>query len=354
MSESESPKRGRKKKGADEQPEPVSQGEGPVEAAPTPPKPAQNPWLSPADDTAPRRSARMDDILRQRRPSPGSPLGLNRNALWLWGTLGVVSAWLLSTSIHVLAPNERGIVTTLGRYAGTIGPGTGFTLPWPIQSVTRREVGKEQVLLLPDQEAETLMLTRDGELIDVRTLVRWRVGDLKAFSYALPDGEAALRRLADSAVRAAVAELTFDELRGGKRQNELQQRVAQRLQRVLDAWGAGISVGGVELTAANPPAKLGDTFKKIEKANQDAGKNRDAAIAYAARVRYSAEAEAKAFDKAYDQYRIAPGITRERIYYETIERILRNNQVVIGGNGGGVTLPSPPAADKAAGQPGGQ
>lgn len=337
MSESESPQR-RRKKGDDQQPVPTGHDDGPgadpaVESASPP-----NPWLFPVAEAAPqRRSARMDDILR--RPGAALPGGLRGNAVWMVGALGLASAWLLSTAIHVLGPDDRAIVTTLGRHSGVLGPGTSLTMPWPIQHVIVREVGKEQTLLLPDKETETLMPTRDGELIDLRALVRWSVADIKAFTYATTDGEAALRRLADSAVRGAVAELTFDELRSGKRQAELQQRAAARLQRVLDAWHAGIRIGGIEITATNPPARLAESFKKIDQANEDSRKNHEAAIAYAARIRYSADTESAAFDKAFEQYRIAPAVTRERIYYETMERVLRNNPVVIGGSGPAAAQP---------------
>lgn len=339
MSESDGPKR-RKKKNEDLQGESVQQGENPPNPAPSEKAAAHNPWLSPADESAQRRSARMDDILRQRAATAKSRAG--GKAMWALGAIGIASAWLISTSLHVLGANEQGVVTTLGRYSGTLSSGMNLTLPWPLQQVTTRVTGQEQVLMLPGQEAETLMLTRDGELIDIRALVRWRIADLRAFTFAVPDGEAALQRLSDSAIRAGVAEFTFDELRAGKRQAELQQRIVGRLQRVLDAWKLGIAVGGVELTAANPPARLAETFKRIDKANEDARKNHEAAVAYAARIRYSAETEANAFDKAYQLYRIAPQVTRERIYYETIERVLRNNQVVIGNAGTGVTLPPPP------------
>ncbi len=356
MSESESPKRGRKKTpdkpaetpadtpetgAASPAPEPEPE---PEPGPPSEPEAPRNPWLPPAEaGAAQRRSASMDDLLRSRRPLPRGPLKPGSGAILGFAMVGVVSAWLLSSSIHVLAQGERGVVTTLGRYAGTVGPGLNLTLPWPIQAVTRREVGKELVALLPDKEAETLMLTRDGELIDVRLQVRWRITDLRQFTYALPDGEAALRRLADSAIRGAVAEMTFDELRGGKRQAELQQRVAQRMQRVLDAWKAGITVSGIELTAANPPARLADTFKKIGTAGAEARKNHEVAVTYAGQLKYNAEAKARAFDKAYELYRIAPDVTRSRIYYETMEKVLRNNPVVIGGTGTGVSLPPPPA-----------
>jgi membrane protease subunit HflK len=272
--------------------------------------------------------------------------------MWLLGAIGVLSAWLLSTSIHFLGPNESGIVTTLGRYAGTIGPGFNLSMPWPLQHVVTHEAGKEEPLLLPDKDTETLMLTRDGQLIDVRAQVRWKVSDLRAFTFGFNDSEAALRRLADSMVRTGVAEQTFDELRQGRNRAELQQRIAGRMQRVLDGWHTGVTLGSVELTATNAPAQLAETFHKIDKANDDARKNHDAAVTYAARIRSKAETETAAFDKAYGLYRIAPAVTRERIYYETVEQVLQNNPVVIGGSGAGV--PPTPLDDKAAAKPEGQ
>ncbi|MFN3516721.1 MAG: protease modulator HflK [Novosphingobium sp.] len=352
MSESEGPKRGGRKT-PDEPAQTPADTPEPGAATPAPetepgppatPEAPRNPWLPEGQAHAgKRRSASMDDLLRSHRPLPRRPLKPGSGPVLGLAVVGVVSAWLLSTSIHVLAQGERGLVTTFGRHVGTIGPGLSLTLPWPIQAVTRREVGKELVALLPDKEAETLMLTRDGELIDLRLQVRWRIDDLRQFTYALPDGEAALRRLADSAIRGAVAEISFDELRSGKRQAALQQGVAQRMQRVLDGWRAGITVSGIEVTAANPPARLADTFKKIGTANQEARKNHEVALTYAGQIKYNAEARARAFDKAYELYRIAPEVTRSRIYYDTIEKVLRNNPVVIGGTSAEITLPPPPA-----------
>jgi len=142
-----------------------------------------------------------------------------------------------------------------------------------------------------------------------------------------------------------VAEMTFDELRGGKRQAELQQRVSQRLDRQFLAMHGGVTVTGVEVTSAKPPAKLDDTFKKISVANDDARKNHETAVAYANQIKLTAEAEAVAFDKAYALYRVAPDVTRARIYYETMEKVLRNNPVVLGGTN--VTIPPPPVTKPA-------
>ncbi|MFM5954353.1 MAG: SPFH domain-containing protein [Novosphingobium sp.] len=350
MSDSDGPKRGRKKKadtstdGGQQEPQgeakPVPGNDAGATPADRPAKPPRNPWAQESADPQQRRSASIDDILRQR---PGRMQAALRGESPNWAALaliGVVAAWLSATSIHVLAQGERGIVTTFGRYSDTIGPGLHFTLPWPVQQVLRREVGKDMTTLLPEKEAETLMPTRDGELIDVRLQVRWRVSDFRQFAYAFPDGEAAIRRLADAEIRAAAAEFSFDEIRSGQRQGEMQQRVAGRMQRVLSAMRAGVTIAGVEVTDNKPPVKLAETFKKIGAATDEAAKNHERALTWAAQSRYSAQAEAEAFDRAYAAYQAAPGVWRTRMYYETMDKVLSNNPVVLDGKGG--TLPPKP------------
>jgi membrane protease subunit HflK len=355
MSETDGPKRVRKKaapKG--QQPQSADAAPGEDQAAPVAPsdaeteilpvaapaakgEPPRNPWASGGDDPGQRRSASIEDIFRSRGGGSGQPRGAPKPAWFGLAVLGVASAWLLSTSIHVLAQGERGVVSTFGRHAGTIGPGLNFTLPWPIQQVVRRDVGKEMVTLLPDKEAETLMLTRDGEVIDVRLQVSWRINDLRAFGNAFPDGDAALRRLADAAIRGAVAELGFDDVLGGKRNAELQQRAQARLQKLLDAMKAGITVSAVEVTQARAPAKLAETFKSLETATNEAVKNHENANKWAIQIRYAAQEEAQAFDRAYANYRLAPGVWRTKMYHETMDKVLNANTVVIGG-------PAAPAA----------
>lgn len=355
MSEPDGPKRGRKKAAPKAQ-EPQSaetapdvEGTAPIPAteADTPPvappapqgeKP-RTPWASTSPEPGQRRSANIDDIFRSRGGGSGQPRGAPKPAWLGLAALGVISAWLLSTSIHVLAQGERGLVSTFGRHAGTIGPGLNFTLPWPIQQVTRSDVGKEKVTALPDKETETLMLTRDGEVIDLRVQVSWRVNDLRAFGNAFPDGEAALRRMADAEIRGAVAELSFDDIMSGKRTAELQQRAQARLQRLLDAMKAGITVSAVTVTQARPPAKLAETFKTLETATTDAAKNREAANKWALQVRYSAQEEARAFDRAYANYRLAPGVWRTRMYHETMDKVLNANTVTVGGQTPPVATP---------------
>ncbi len=317
---------------------PAPAGEGP-----------RNPWLVPEPDSPPRRSASIDDIFRSR----GGGSGGNGAALgfrWLpWLVAGSAAAWILATSVHVLAQDERALVTTMGQYTETLGPGLHFTLPWPLQTMLRQQTGTEVRTAIPEKEAEALMPTVDGELISVAFQVRWRITDLKQYTFNLPDGEAAIRRLADAEMRAGVAEMPFDDLWGARRQAELQQRTMVRIQKVLNAWHSGVTISAVEVVRWDPPSQLSDTFKQISEARQKAEKNHVEAERYSDQLIQIAKARAQDFDKAYRTYKIAPAVTKRTMYDEMMAKVLTNNNVVLGGSG--VPAQLPPAGAKVAPPP---
>ncbi len=312
---------------------------------------SRNPWLSPDEaSTAPRRSANIEQIFRNLGNGGGSPRPAAALRWLPLAALGLLSGWLVSTSVHVIKPEERALVITMGRYTETLEPGLHITMPWPVQSVLRRDVGKEVTTSLPDKDAETLMLTRDGALIDLTFQLRWRVSDLRQFSFGLADPEAAIRRLADAEMRAAVAELPFDDVFSGKRQAELQQRVMGRVQTVLNAWHAGVTVTGVEVLRHGPPVKLAATFQKIVAARSAADKLHDVTLNWRGQQLTNANIELRDFNQIYAKYQIAPAVTRTKMYYEMMERVLSNNLVVVGGTAGPapVAPPAPPPPEPAA------
>ena len=303
----------------------------------------RNPWLNQEPDPHPRRSANIDDIFRQRS---GGGAGLRPR--WIGVIVGaILAAWIAASSVHLLERNEQALVMTMGRNTAVIGAGLHFTLPWPLQTLIRRDLGTDVLTQVPDKDGETLMPTRDGELIDVGFQVRWQVTDLKAFAFNLPEGEAAIRRLTDAQVRAAVAELPFAATFYGDRRGQLQLSAAQRTQRVLDTWHAGVKVVSIELVRVAPPAKLADAFQKITKAREEARRQHDNDEAWRQQELGNARSEAAEFEEVYAQYKIAPAVTRTRMYYETIERILRANPVTVGGT---APVNAPPPTSKPAGQ----
>ncbi len=129
------------------------------------------------------------------------------------------------------------------------------------------------------------------------------------------------------------------------------------MQRILDSYKSGVLIQGVAIKQADPPAAVNDAFKEVTAAQQQAQSYVNDANAYALQLRQKAQGEATAFDRIYEQYRLAPEVTRRRMYYETMERVLSNvDKTIIEAPGVTPYLPlnqtRPPAA--AIAEPGAQ
>ena len=91
---------------------------------------------------------------------------------------------------------------------------------------------------------------------------------------------------------------------------------------MLDSYHSGIQIQGIAIKQADPPADVNDAFKEVTAAQQDAKSYMNQANAYALQLTAKAQGEAAAFDKVYEQYKLAPEVTRRRMYYETMEQVL--------------------------------
>jgi membrane protease subunit HflK len=327
----------------------------------------RNPWLPPANAAPerPRRSASIEDIFKSRDQrgtgggggsgGPGRP-GMPRIPVrpdgksWLpLIVAGVALVWLGVTSVHMVGPKEEGIVMTFGKYARTIGPGVSVTLPWPIQQVEVTDVTSIQRYTIPEGEGEKLMLTSDQNLVDLSYLVRWNIKNLMDYRFRLSDPEDTVREVAEAAMRSAIAEVTLDGALSGSGRAQTEQAVRDRMQRVLDFYKAGVIVQGVEIKKADPPTKVIGAFQQVTAAQQDAERDRSNARAWAQQLLARAQGDAAAFDKVYVQYKLAPEVTKRRMYYETMERVLANNdKVVVEANGVTPYLPLPDMRRRAA------
>jgi membrane protease subunit HflK len=248
---------------------------------------------------------------------PGRPDG----SLILWAVVGFIAIWLIFTSVHSIAPGERGVVTRFGRYSATLGPGVGITLPAPIDRVRKVDVESIRSVDLGSQSSEDLMLTGDQNLLDIAYSVRWNVRTPELYLFQLAQPDEAIRQVAESAMRAVVSQVSLQDAMGDKR-GEIEAQVTDRMQRILNAYRSGIFVQGVAIQQADPPAEVNDAFKEVTAAQQDAKSYVNQANAYALQLTAKAQGEAAAFDKVYEQYRLAPEVTRRRMYYETMEQVL--------------------------------
>jgi len=316
-----------------EQPE----GEAGDGSEPEPPRGPRNPWLPPGD-SPPRRSANIEDIFRHRdhRRSHGSggggmPRLPQRPGGKSWFPLivgAIVLLWIGITSVHMVGPKESGIVTTFGRYSHTIGPGVSMTFPWPIQSVKLIDITIQRDTI-PEGETEKLMLTSDQNLVDFSYLVRWFVKNPERFEFELDDPRATVVQVAEAAMRASVAEVPLVDVIGGAGRAQIEQNTRDRMQKILDAYQSGVKIQGVEIKKADPPAKVNAAFQQVTAAQQDAERMQSEARAWAQQVIARSQGDAAAFDKVYAQYKLAPEVTKRRMYYETMERVLSNNDKVI-------------------------
>jgi membrane protease subunit HflK len=312
----------------------------------------RNPWLPGSSETPPRRSASIEDIFRSRNKGPGGPSGgggiprlpaRGGGKSWFPIIIGAAAlAWLFLTTAHMVGPKEEGIVTTFGKYSRTITPGVSMTLPWPIENVSIEDVTSIKRDTIPEGEAEKLMLTSDQNLVDISYLVRWNIKNLKLYKFQLADPEDTVKEVAEAAMRASIAEVPLREAMGGAGRAQIEQNVRQRMQTILDAYRSGVLIQGVEIKKADPPSKVVDAFQKVTAAQQDAQREMSNAQAWAQQITARAQGDAAAFDKVYEQYKLSPEVTRRRMYYETMERALSNNdKVIVEGNGVTPYLPLP-------------
>lgn len=320
----------------------------------------RNPWL-PSEDTPPRRSASIEDIFRGRDPRRTGGRGPGKGGFpnlprrpdgKSWVPLligGAVAALVVMTSFHMLGPKEQGVVTILGKYSRTIDSGVNLTLPWPIEQVRVVDVSSFSVDMIPNDDKEKLMLTSDKSLVDLSYLVRWNIKDLKNYTFRLADPDETVREVAEAAMRASIAQITLNDALSGAGRAQIEGDVRERMQRILDVYRSGVSIQGVEIKKADPPARTKAAFDQVNVAQQEAERDRSEARAWAQQLIAGAQGDAASFDKVYEQYKLAPEVTKRRMYYETMERVLRDNDAVIA-DAPGVTsyLPLPEVRRKPA------
>jgi len=327
----------------DEPAEPAGGSDGP-----------RNPWLpGGSNDGEPRRSASIEDIFKHRGPEGprrGGPGGPRFNfpkrpggKSWLPLALGAIAlVWIGVSSIHFVQPREQGVVTWLGgKYSSTMNPGTNWTLPSPIQTVSVMDVSEIRLEEI-GSNGENLILTGDQNLVDLSYIVRWNISDIVAYKFELPDPAEAVREVAESAMRESIAETDLDRVLSGAGREQVEARVRARMQAILDAYGAGIAVQGVEIARTEAPAQVIEAFNDVLAARQDAERELNQARRYEQQLLAQAQGSAAEFNEIYEQYRLAPEVTRRRLYYETMESVLRGtDKTVIEADGVTPYLPLP-------------
>ena len=267
----------------------------------------------------------LEELLRRSRArfagGGGGLPGRPSRSLILWAVLGFVLLWLVFTSTHSIAPGQSGVVTQFGRYSRTLGSGVSFTLPSPIERVKKVDVQTIRSIDMGSASSDDLMLTGDQNLLDLAYQVRWNIRSPELYLFQMADPDETIREVAESAMRAVVSQVTLNDAMGDRRA-EIEARVAESMQRILDSYHSGIQVQGIAIKQADQPDAVNDAFKRVTAAQQQAQQFVNNANSYALQLHQKAQGEATAFDKVYGQYKLAPEVTRRRMYYETMEQVL--------------------------------
>ncbi|MGN6375422.1 MAG: protease modulator HflK, partial [Sphingomonas sp.] len=155
------------------------------------------------------------------------------------------------------------------------------------------------------------------------------IANAQDYVFEIADQRNTVRATAESAMREVIANVDLDDAMGPGRTG-IEQQVQQRMQEILDGYHAGVLIQGVAIKQADPPAQVNDAFKAVTAAQQDAIAAKNKAQAFAQQVVAQAQGEAAQFDRLYQQYKLAPEVTKRRMYYETMENILaRADKVVV-------------------------
>ncbi|KTE00646.1 peptidase [Sphingopyxis sp. H115] len=298
----------------------------------------RNPWVTPDPvdqrrGQKPRGPSALDELLRKGRggfggggSGGGGQFNLGDSAkFWKWAILAIVVVWVLFSSFHIVPPEKEGVVTRLGSYSRTVGPGVKLTWPAPIERVRMEDVRAIRTMAVgsPNATDENFVLTRDQSIVDLAYEVRWSVRSPELFFFQLANPEDTIREVAESAMRATVA--NFDLVQAiGPGRVEIEAQVQQRMQALLDEYRAGVTIQGIAIRQADPPSQVDEAFKEVTAARQERESAINLARAYQQQVLERARGDTAAFDKIYEQYKLAPGVTRQRLYYETMETVLSN------------------------------
>lgn len=326
----------------------------------------RNPWAQPPIELRPKREGgrtptSLDELFKKGRGRIGggggggfSPI-VGGRPLWLYGVSIFVVLWLFLSSFHLLEPAEEGVVTQLGSYSRTVGPG-GIHMTWPAPIERIRKIDTANIRTLPigseQADQENLVLTGDQNIVDLAYQVRWSIKDPELFQFQLADPEQTIGEVAESSMRATVANFTLTNAIGPGR-SDIEVQVQQRMQELLDQYSSGVKIDGIAIRQADPPAQVDEAFKEVNSAQQERESYQNEARAYAQQVLEQARGESAAFDKVYAQYSLAPEVTRRRMYYDTMERVLgKVDKTIV--ETGGVTayLPLPELRRRARAAPG--
>lgn len=267
--------------------------------------------------------------------SPGLIIGVVIGLLVvIWGLFG----------IYVVKPAEQAVVLRFGRYVKTVGAGPHWI---PLLIEKRFIVNTQEVYNFPYSSE---MLTRDENIVSVAVAVQYRVFDPKQYLFDVVEPVRALRQATSSALRQIVGQMTLNSILTTGRA-ELRDRVAKQLNKILEKYKTGLVVTDLTLQPAKPPEEVTAAFDDAIKAREDEQRYINQGQAYSRRVTEIAQGKVARLmqsAKAYKQevvlaaqgetarflallnaYKQAPKVTKERLYIDGVQSVLKHTRNIV-------------------------
>jgi membrane protease subunit HflK len=271
--------------------------------------------------------------------------------------VGAIAAliWLASGSF-VVQDGQVGIVTTFGKLSHTAAPGFNWRWPAPFQAHETVNVAQVQTAEIgyranvrDRQPAEALMLTGDQNIVDVRFSVQYKITNPVAWVFNNRDQVETVRDAAEAAVRELVGKAKLDEVLNESR-DQLALEARRAIQQMANGYGLGAEITGVTVQSVQPPEQVAAAFEEVGKAKDEGARQRAEAQAYAddilpqakaraarlaedaeayrAQVENTATGNAARFDKVVAEYAKAPGVTRDRMYMDTMQQVFSSTSKI--------------------------
>jgi membrane protease subunit HflK len=276
-------------------------------------------------------------------------------------TASVVGAILLliwlASGAFIVPEGQVGLVTTFGELSHKTGAGFNWRWPAPFQAHETVNIGQVQSVELGyranvrnKQPNEALMLTADENIVDLQFSVQYKVKDPVAWVFNNREPVDTVRGAAETAVRELVGRSTMDALLFEGR-DKLALEAQRMIQQMLERYKMGADVTGVTVQSLSAPEQLAAAFEETVKAQEDRARARSEAQAYAddvipqakgraenmrqdaeayrATAVNTAEGNAARFNQVVAEYAKAPGVTRDRMYLDTMQQIFSSTSKVM-------------------------
>jgi len=279
----------------------------------------------------------------------------------------IIVVFFCMTSIYTIDANEQGVVLTLGKYSRTTDPGIHLKIPFGIEKVYKvrvdyqykqefgfrtKSAAQRTQYSSKNFEHESWMLTGDLNIAEVEWIVQYKIKNPKKYLFNIRDVQNTIRDVSEATMRLMVGDKSFqDVLKSGR--EIISDNAKKHMQTILDQYESGISIQLVQLQDVLPPEPVADSFNEVNRAKQEqesainearqaynkeiykvegeAQKMISEAEGYAIERVNTAKGDVQLFSSVLKEYKKAPQITKDRIYIENMESILKNipNKIII-------------------------